>query len=123
MTSQDIFNNWVRAFESDPQAWSRLASDYRWTVSGPGGGSITLSCQSRPRATIGAAGPVDCEISIAENDFVKLISGELNPQAAFLEKRIKLKAKTKYALRLNFLLESLIDFQHRYAEPGTGSAV
>ena len=51
---------------------------------------------------------IDCEIRLLANDFLLLVSGRLNPQIGFARRQITVRGSTKYVLRLNLLLEKLI---------------
>jgi hypothetical protein len=109
MGAREVFEIWAQAFEASPKTWARFAGRYKWTVRGADGGIAVLDCGIRPQVIDGDADDVDFEIILSDEDLLALVRGELNPQHAFLERRIHVIGKTKHVLRFNLLLESLLN--------------
>ena len=108
--SASVFSAWSAAFEADPKLWSRFAGRYLWCVGGDSGKWL-VDCGIRPRVKAFEGETVDFELHLAEQDFRLLVARELNPQNAFLERKFKVRGKTKHALRFNLLLEALLDIE------------
>jgi putative sterol carrier protein len=49
----------------------------------------------------------ECEVRVALEDLIAIVKGELNPQLAFLQGRVKLSGDLGGALRLNVLFKQL----------------
>ena len=54
-----------------------------------------------------SAEKVDLTITLPSDIFVKLISGELNPQVAFVKKMIELTGKMSLAMKLTILIKAV----------------
>jgi len=68
-----------------------------------------LECGIRSQLSSYSGSDADVEVVMAEKDFLALMRRELNPQLAFLERKLLIRGKTKHVLRFNLLLELLID--------------
>ena len=111
-SSKPVFNRWRAAFEADPKTWTRYAGRYLWRIDGPDGGNWVLDCGIRPQVKEFEGEATDFEVRLAADDFGALIRGELNPQVAFLERKLQTRGKMKHTLRFNLLLEALLNHMH-----------
>ena len=68
-----------------------------------------LDCGIRPHVKEFEGEATDFEIRLATDDFRALVQGELNPQVAFLERKLQTRGKMKHTLRFNLLLDALLD--------------
>jgi len=103
---ETIVARWSAEFEANPKEWGKYAGRYVIAV---GDNSRWLfDCGLRPRVSAYQGDPADFELTISAADFRALTDGTLNPQTAFLERKLKIRGKTKYALRFNLLLEALL---------------
>ncbi len=114
MRAKEVFEIWAQLFTADPKTWARFAGRYRWVVSGVDGGMWTMECGVRPSVTPNCAETADFELRISVEDFLAMLRLELNPQIAFLERRMNVIGKTKYVLRFNLLLEQLLQLKRVY---------
>ena len=46
----------------------------------------------------------DCTLSLSDSDFVALMTGKLNPQAAFMKGKLKIKGNVMLAQKLSALM-------------------
>ena len=117
-SARQIFGIWAAAFDAHPKHWARFAGRYKWSVRGAAGGTCVLDCGIRPQVIEGDADTVDFEIVLSDADLVQLVRGELNPQLAFVERRIQVIGRTKHVLRFNMLLDSLLEETVSHSEAG-----
>ncbi len=79
-------------------------------IEGPGGGCWQVEArdgrtelstveQERP-------GPKDCEVRCAEEDFMRMVEGDLSPKRAYLSGRLKVQGDIGLALRLQGILRA-----------------
>ena len=70
-----------------------------------GGGDWTLDCSKEPaEVKAGNAEGARVEVTMNEEDFVKLANGTLNPQMAFLGGKLKVKGDMGLAIKLGQIL-------------------
>lgn len=79
----------------------------QFDITGPSGGQWTVDCSSSPvRITTGETPSSSCRIEISDSDFVRLMSGELSPQIAFVTGKLRVQGDLSVALKLGKLLQS-----------------
>lgn len=83
---------------------SHIDAIYEFQITGNGGGTWALDLKSTP-ATINeqSAENPDCTIIMNDEDFLKMINGELKPQMAFLSGKLKVTGNMGLALKLTAL--------------------
>jgi len=104
---REVINTWAARLLGDPERAAKLGAVYRLVVEGDGGGTWLVSCAGRPSVEEergGAAAPADCTVTVGGSDLVSLAGGKLNPQAAFLQGRLKVSGNAALALRLTALM-------------------
>lgn len=78
---------------------------YEFQLSGPQGGTWTLDLTAPGgKVSQGSSGKAQCTIAMSDENFVKLISGELNPQMAFLTGKLKVTGNLGLSLKLQKFL-------------------
>lgn len=107
--TSSIFQHWARCFEVDSHAWSRYGGRYVITITDKPGERWLVECGTRSQVKSYSGSDIDVELFISEGDFLLLMRRELNPQHAFLDRRLHIRGKTKHVLRFNLLLEMLIE--------------
>jgi len=88
-TLKDVFELMPGAFK--PEAAKGVDAVFQYTISGEGGGDwyITVKDQKCEVAEGKAPNPTTT-LSLSAEDFVKMLTGELNPMAAFTSGRLKI---------------------------------
>ena len=113
-TPRDIITKITAKLLADPERYSELDLVYKLIVDGEDGGSWLVSCNQSlgvsEAAGEGAADcavdcTVDCTMQLTGSDLVKLVEGQLNPQMAFLQGKVKVSGDTLAALRLEEFLK------------------
>ena len=76
-------------------------SSYLFDVEGAGQWKVDVA-DSGVQVTEGLA-DADCTISVSEDDFQRLVSGDLNPMTAYMTGKLKVKGDTGAAMKLQKL--------------------
>ncbi|KAK0394264.1 hypothetical protein QR680_000661 [Steinernema hermaphroditum] len=87
----------------------KVNSSFRITVNGTGGVSKkwTIDCKSfPPQIELGEnAKKVEVEVTIKDEDFMKIAAGTMKPDQAFMQGKLKLKGNIAKAMKLKTLLD------------------
>ena len=119
-TVEAIVGRWSAEFEANPKAWGRFAGRYVISI---GDSRWLFDCGLRPRISPYHGDTADFELSLGADDFRALTEGSLNPQAAFLERKLKVRGTTKHALRFNLLLDALLAVLRENGQTANGPRV
>lgn len=123
MDVNTVFSHWSHRIESDPGFWSRFPGRYLWEISGAQSGSWLLDIGNEPLLRPSRGEQADFTIRMDSRSLLDLARGHLNPQFAFLQGRIAVRGRTKYALRFNLLLDQLIRATIEGQAPNPSSGV
>ena len=101
----DIFKGLPKAFRADKAAGVDVV--FQFDISGGGGGSWHVTIKDGTcEVAEGSAGSPTTTIKMADDDFVKLITGELNAMSAFTSGKLKIEGD----LMKSQLIEKLFKF-------------
>jgi putative sterol carrier protein len=102
MDAAEIFAQMPDAFLADKAG--NLRATYQFNLSGEGGGDWAVTVATGTCTVVeGQAEKPELTIGMDADDFVRMISGELQPMVAFMQGKIKLQGDTSLALRLQEL--------------------
>ena len=87
---------------SDPDKISGVNNTYRFDVDGAGSWTVDVRDGNVAVAQGGEAEP-DVTIAVSEENFQKLISGDLNPTTAYMTGKLKIKGDMGAAMKLQKL--------------------
>lgn len=78
---------------------------YEFQINGPNGGTWSLDL-TVPGGSVssGSTGKANCTITMEDENFVKMVSGQLNPQMAFMTGKLKVAGNMGLALKLTNVL-------------------
>ena len=91
---QEVINLWAARIVADPELAERVGGTIKIVLSEPGSTSWVLTSKG-----IVSGIEADCTLLISASDLIQIASGELNPQAAWNAKRIKVYGDPDIALR------------------------
>ena|SRR3990170_7136442 len=79
---------------------------YEFQISGPNGGTWTLDLTAPGGAVCAGSsgGKATCTVLMDDENFVKMVSGELNAQMAFMTGKLKVTGNMGLALKLATIL-------------------
>ena len=90
---------------SKPDLIGKINAIYQFNIAGAGGGSWSVDC-TQPGGVVaaGTSASARCTVSMADADFLKLVTGKLNAQMAFMTGKIKIQGDMGLAMKLQQLL-------------------
>ncbi len=92
------------ALAKNGEAAKAIGAKYQMNISGPAGGEWNIDVSASGPFCKAGSGPADCTISIADEDFQKLVE---NPQAngmqLFFSGKLKVSGNQMLAMKLNSL--------------------
>ena len=106
MTPKEYFE--VKVPENLKTKADKLASInaiYEFQIQGENGGTWSLDL-TVPGGQVSAAstGKATCTVTMQDENFVKMVTGQLNPQMAFMTGKIKVAGNMGLALKLSSIL-------------------
>ncbi len=102
MNAADIFAGMAQSFRADKAGAFRGV--FQFNLSGDGGGTWNVSvADGACQVAEGKAGKADVTVAMAAPDFAKMIAGELQPVAAFMQGKIRLQGDMAMAMKLQEL--------------------
>lgn len=84
-----------------PELSKQVNATYEFNITGDNGGVWTVDLTKEPGAvSAGSTGAAKCIVTAASPDFLKIISGQMNAQMAFMSGKLKIKGDMSLALKL-----------------------
>lgn len=103
----DVFKMIDAALKSDPSVTKGKEGIYQFKLEGDEPGTYHMIIDDmEPRAVEGEIEDVQCTLIIDSDHFKDLIGGTLNPTAAFMGGKLKIKGNMGLALKLQTVLNS-----------------
>ncbi len=105
-TAKDVIVNKIaKNLEEHPEKVAGLQAVYLFDITGDDGGKWTLTCDgSTGTIAEGVEGEPQCTITMGDADFVEMITGDLNPQMAFMTGKLKVQGDIGLALKIQAIL-------------------
>jgi putative sterol carrier protein len=79
-----------------------MSNTYLFDIEGAGRWTVAVD-DGKVTVTEGAAGDADCTITSSEEDFERIVAGELNPTSAYMTGKLKVKGDMGAAMKLQKL--------------------
>jgi len=105
VSAKEIFENIKANLEAQPDKLAGLNASYQFDLSGEGGGTFFINvADGKIEVGEGAAESPGCTVSMSASDFADMVEGRLNPTAAFMSGKLKIKGDMGLAMKLQALL-------------------
>lgn len=106
MTPKEYFEVKVpENLKSKGDAVTSINAVYEFQISGPNGGTWTLDLTTPGGAvSSGSSGKANCTVIMEDENFVNMVSGQLNAQMAFMTGKLKVTGNMGLALKLTTII-------------------
>lgn len=105
MNPANLFEDLKQRVEQRPELVDEVGGIFQFDVNGDDGGSWVVDLKNAPGAVrAGSSDEADCTISVGQDDFVGIFTGEVDPQMAFMMGRVKVAGNFMLATKLRSLL-------------------
>lgn len=107
MTVRAILHELSQKINENPEGIKGLQAIYQFELSGDDGGTYQIKFDAN-RVEYAEGTPHDpkCTLLLSDSNFIKLVNGELNPTAAFMMGKLKVKGDIALSLKLQNILET-----------------
>lgn len=103
----DVIDMIDAALKTDPSATKGKEGIYQFNLDGDDGGTYQMIIDDDgPRAIKGEEKDPQCTLSLNGDNFKDMVAGTLNPTAAFMSGKLKIKGNMGLALKLQTVLNS-----------------
>lgn len=101
MTISGLFHTMRDRVASNPAKIANLKASYQFDLSGEGGGTYHAAFDNGTYDIgAGAVENPGCTVTMSATDFQAMVSGTLNPTAAFMSGKLKIKGDMGLAMKL-----------------------
>ncbi|SMO35973.1 SCP2 sterol-binding domain-containing protein [Melghirimyces algeriensis] len=104
MTVKETIMTVVDKMNKDPEGIQGMNTVYQFDIYGVGNHQLHLKNDSAEYLEEEAS-EANCIIQMSEENFVKLLEGNLNPTTAFMTGKLKVKGDLSLAIKLQNLLD------------------
>ncbi len=102
MTPKDYFESKLpESLKAKGDKVSSINAVYQFDIKGPTGGTWAVDLTTPGgKVSSGPAANANCTVTMEDENFVKLVTGQLNPQMAFMTGKLKVAGNMGLALKL-----------------------
>lgn len=105
MTIAEVFSTMQERVAANPAKIANLKASYQFELTGEGGGTYHASFDNGSfDIGEGAIEAPGCTVIMAAGDFLAMTTGKLNPTAAFMSGKLKIKGDMGLAMKLQQLI-------------------
>lgn len=106
MTPKEYFDTKVpENLKVKAEKISTINAIYEFQIKGPNGGTWTLDLTvPGGQVSDSSSGKANCTVTMEDENFVKMVTGNLNPQMAFMTGKLKVAGNMGLALKLTNIL-------------------
>jgi putative sterol carrier protein len=104
-TIGDVFGMMKTRLEANPAKVANLKAKYQFELSGEGGGTFHANFDNGSfDIGEGATEAPGCTVTIPATDFMSMVEGKLNPTAAFMSGKLKIRGDMGLAMKLQSII-------------------
>jgi putative sterol carrier protein len=104
-TTQEVFQEIEKRLKENPKPIEGMKAVYQFDLSGDDGAVYQLHlADGAAKVEQGEAATADCTIQMTAADFKDMLLGNLNPTAAFMSGKLKVKGNLGLAMKLQNVL-------------------
>ncbi len=105
MQPTEIFARMTQRVADNPGLVDEVGAVFQFDITGDDGGSWVVDLKSAPGSVqSGTNDEADCVITVSQQDFAGVMSGDVDPQMAFMMGRIKVAGNFMLATKLRSLM-------------------
>lgn len=105
MTIAELFHTMRDKLAANPAKIATLKASYQFDLTGEGGGTYHAAFENGSYDIgEGAIANPGCSVTMAAPDFMAMVSGKLNPTAAFMSGKLKITGDMGLAMKLQQLI-------------------
>lgn len=106
MAVKEILHRLSEKINENPEGIKGLLAIYQFELSGDDGGTFQIKFEAdRVEYVEGTIYDPKCTLVLSDSNFIKLVNGELNPTAAFMMGKLKVRGDISLSLKLQSILE------------------
>jgi len=100
-----IFEQMTQRVADKPGLVDEVSAIFQFDITGDEGGSWVVDLKNPPGSvTSGTTEEADCVITVGHQDFAGIMSGDVDPQMAFMMGRVKVAGNFMLATKLRSLM-------------------
>ncbi|MDF2684079.1 MAG: sterol carrier protein [Brevibacillus sp.] len=107
MTVEQTLTALAEKINANPHAINGFHAVYHFLLNGEDGGNYQVTFAGNHASHLkGTPDEAKCILELSDADFIKLLKGKLNPTAAFVMGKLKVKGDLGYSLKLQTILNA-----------------
>ncbi len=107
MSVQQTLSALALKMNEDPKGIRGFQSVYQFDLSGEDGGTYQVKFDNNQVSYVqGTPDEPKCTLQMSDANFIKLVNGQLNPTAAFMMGKLKVKGDLSLSLKLQSILQT-----------------
>ncbi|MFQ5741526.1 MAG: SCP2 sterol-binding domain-containing protein [Acidobacteriota bacterium] len=89
----------AQKLKDEPDLAHKINAVYQFNIEGDSGGDWTVDL-TEPEVRSGRAAHANCTVTVGDEDFMKIVGGQLNAQMAFMSGKLKIGGDLSLAMKL-----------------------
>jgi putative sterol carrier protein len=102
-TPKEIFAKIEERIRAKPDESSRINAVYKFVLKGPNGGTWIVDLRKDTLGVREADDEAQCTVILSDEDFIKIATGQLGAESAFMRGKLKLFGDMGLAMKLGKL--------------------